>query len=328
MLTDIIPDGTFHAGEYDEKRMAAIVLMEKLWEKIARDYPDLWLRIGEDYGEIAQWIFWLKFEENPILYRKAVWYAIRFLTDESARAPIRSQKARENLARIVWDRKTHNSMAAKARHEQWIWVDVNAMTLWRWLIPWSDKEKVRAFMLSLEMKAISGHPEYDKISALLNQEFHSSKNIRSSKTVADFVKWARVKDPKHPKYKLLFNTKHNIFSSEHLPEELSEWWVKFDTATWTVWISDNVPIEHRLFWARHEHTCVLKQDPRACSNATKKELQIIQEEGPDILTDYVTRRMIMMQWVLAFGQKYPEEISNLVREKLTMSLQILEKAHI
>lgn len=313
---DTISAWTFYA---ESEQVAALAMIKKRSTWLIQTYPEIGERVDELYHDIAADIFWTEYMEFPDTCMQAVALAMKELTDKESRNNARITKARSSLESNIGNRVAHNTLAGLARQAKWPAIDTKAMTLLRWIVPWTDKEKVQAFTLWKDSN--ENGDTYKQIATTINLKFHEGETIRSSKQVRDFIGAA---NRENTRYQLWFNTSHNTFDKNHLPSDLAKWWVKFDPETLTVWISDNVPLEHRIFWARHEHTCAPKPDPKVCVKATRKEIQIIQDEHPHILNEYIQRRQEMMLWVLAFGEKNPGQVTELVIEKLTQSLQILE----
>lgn len=203
---DFVPDGTFEAGETPEQ-MKAIQWVNELGEQLAATHPEIADRFrnvdsGERLHDIAAELLPEIFTRNPEAATQAVGNALGRLIPPEERVELtrahRQRNRRDQFAALSpkeqWEAQ---SRASKRRHELH-GVDVQAMLDARGRTPWSDPEKEWLRQAIQDPTYIrqsgiqSGHPDYKKISAALNEEFHAGREVRYPNSVLSMVNvWRR-----------------------------------------------------------------------------------------------------------------------------------------
>lgn len=208
---DVVPEGTFFAGEYTPRRLAAIRRAVALGNRLAANHPeiaDLYRQMDgpkpNRYFDIARQIIPPIAQDNPEIASKAVGYAVRRLIppDEQAQltAEHRRHHLRQQMGEVGTPQFTEHQRAAAAKRHQTGGVDTEAMIRARGRIPWGDEERELVLQLLADdpeykytEESRKGTPNYKKIADLLNEIFHDDRPVRYANSVASLVRDARRK---------------------------------------------------------------------------------------------------------------------------------------
>lgn len=185
--TRFIPPGIFYAGA-DDSRAAAIQWMYQLGSKLADRYrsepPTACIVFAAEYLPDI-------FESYPQVATKAVENAVGRLIGPDERRKLR--RRRLQLMALVDHAsdafREHCRKAAKKRYEV-AGVDVSAMLAGRGRTAWSEAEKMRLRVLSVDpahRHPSSDHPNWKEIAETLNSEFHEGNQIRYANSAMSMV---------------------------------------------------------------------------------------------------------------------------------------------
>ncbi len=209
-IHNVVPEGTFFAGEYTPQRLAAIRKAVALGRRLAASHPevaDLYREMNPSptrYIDIARRVIPPMAQDSPEIASRAVGYAVRRLIppDEQAQltAAHRGRHLRQRMAKLTPAQLTDHQRTAAARRHEIHGVDTQVMIRARGRTPWGEEERELVLQLLVndpEYKhtsgSIEGTPNHQKIADLLNEIFHDDKPVRYANSVASLIRDARRK---------------------------------------------------------------------------------------------------------------------------------------
>lgn len=195
-----VPQGTFFADLTDEQ-LRAISLQEELGRELQDDYPEIvdlyrdldHFRTLDEIGRA-----YLDEIHSPEVRRHAVAYAIKGLISSAELSDLQLKRRRMSLANQFGSFESEafrdHCRAAAIKRNLEASTDVEAMIRGRGRTPWSDEERDFLFRLvanpeyQLQSGQHMGKPNYELIALELNIRFHSSEEVRFTKSVGNYVR--------------------------------------------------------------------------------------------------------------------------------------------
>lgn len=196
---EIVPVGTFES-EYTPEQVAAIRKVHEVGEQLAKAHPEIADRYRDltypsCYIDIAcefipEWV-----EESPEIAKKAVGHAIRSLIPPTEQAELTAQhkawKLEERLGGFgSEEHREHQRKASRARHDQGIPVDVEAMLRARGRVAWSDEERRMVLDVMLgdkDYQTKRNALDFKKMANALNSMYHNGEAVRYENSVRSFI---------------------------------------------------------------------------------------------------------------------------------------------
>jgi hypothetical protein len=211
---DRVPSGTYFSPSHDPEvqRKAVAKWTIELGAEIATKHPEIadMYRNKQNprtYLDIAKVCVPELAEVYPAVASKAVGHAVRRLIPEQEQFELTAFHRRLNLEdKIIGDRLSDEWRkicrdAWKKRHEMY-GTDVEAMVRGRGQVLWTEDEKNLLWELAdnpdyqHHSGSIKGTPHYELIALELNIRFHDCIEIRTNKSVGNYVRDLRRQEKK------------------------------------------------------------------------------------------------------------------------------------
>lgn len=205
----VVPAGTVYTGEYTPERRAAIrrALERGMQYEVSEDVRN---RIVELYRsehtrlQIAREVDPEYAQNYPSQAGVAVGYVVGQHIPHEERRNIQSKRAHDTLGETLGgygseQHRIHQKEAARAKYNQGISVNTDAMTRGRGLTPWTGEEKelVKQLMIhGQEYRLANGKPNFDLIATILNTTYHDNQQVRTAKNVYDIVRYEKRRQKK------------------------------------------------------------------------------------------------------------------------------------
>jgi hypothetical protein len=204
-----VPKGSyFSIDEFPPNRIAAIKWVDQIGDRIAKSHPEIAdvYRDRENpttYLEIAKQIIPEIAQIYPAVASKAVGHAVRQLIPEEEQKELTAFHRAYNLEQIT-DRDSPEwraqCRAAWEKRQKMHGTPLDALIRGRGQIPWSPEEKAYLSELLInpayqhQSGSHRGKPDYELIAIELDIQFHDCEEVRTHKSVRNYVMDLRRKN--------------------------------------------------------------------------------------------------------------------------------------